>query len=61
MLVMSIREGERVVMTHDDGTESVVMVVAIRSQREIKLGFEAPASVKILRESLTSTSRGEVS
>jgi sRNA-binding carbon storage regulator CsrA len=60
MLVVSVREGERVLLRDDNGTESVVVVVAVRSGKEIKLGFDAPSTVKILREKLITEKTGEI-
>ena len=60
MLVVSVREGERVLLRDDNGTESVVVVVSIRSGKEIRLGFAAPSPVKILREKLITEKTGEI-
>ena len=60
MLILSVREGERVLLRDDNGTESVVVVVAVRSGKEIKLGFDAPSTVKILREKLITEKTGEI-
>jgi len=60
MLVVSVREGERVLLRDDNGTESVVVVVSIRSGKEIRLGFDAPSTVKILREKLITEKTGEI-
>jgi len=60
MLILSVREGERVLLRDDNGTESVVVVVAVRSGKEIKLGFDAPSTVKILREKLVTEKTGEI-
>ena len=60
MLVLSVREGEKVLMRDGNGTESVVVVVEVRSRKEIELGFEAPKDIKILREKLIKNQQGEV-
>jgi sRNA-binding carbon storage regulator CsrA len=60
MLILSVREGERVLLRDGNGTESVVVVVAVRSGKEIKLGFDAPSTVKILREKLVTEKTGEI-
>jgi sRNA-binding carbon storage regulator CsrA len=60
MLVLSVREGEKVILRDGNGTESVVVVVQIRSSKEIKLGFEAPDDIVILREKLIKNQQGEV-
>jgi carbon storage regulator CsrA len=60
MLILSVREGEKVLMRDGNGTESVVVVVEVRSRKEIKLGFEAPKDIKILREKLVKNQQGEV-
>ena len=60
MLVLSVREGEKVLMRDGNGTESVVVVVEVRSRKEIKLGFEAPEDIEILREKLVKNQQGEV-
>ena len=60
MLVLSVREGEKVLMRDGNGTESVVVVVEVRSRKEIKLGCEAPKDIEILREKLVKNQQGEV-
>jgi sRNA-binding carbon storage regulator CsrA len=47
-------------MRDGNGTESVVVVVEVRSRKEIKLGFEAPKDIEILREKLVKNQQGEV-
>lgn len=60
MLVLSVREGEKVLLRDGNGRESVVVVLEVRSRKEIKLGFEAPQDVKILRGKLIKNQQGEV-
>jgi carbon storage regulator len=45
MLVLSIKQGERVLLNRD----IVLRVVEVRG-RAVRLGFEAPADVEVLRE-----------
>jgi carbon storage regulator len=45
MLVLSIKQGERVLLDRD----IVLRVVEVRG-RAVRLGFEAPADVEVLRE-----------
>ena len=60
MLVLSRRKDDGV--TIDVGGERVrVVVVGIDKQRgEVRLGFEAPDGVRILRDELLAVEQGEV-
>lgn len=49
MLVLSRKENESVIIKLPDGREVVVMLTAIRGDR-VRLGFEAPKDIVILRQ-----------
>ena len=51
MLVLTVKDGERVFQKTPHGGDSEVVVVS-GSQGKAKLGIEAPSHVEILRESL---------
>ena len=48
MLVLSRREGERIVLNTSDG-EIIILVTKVKG-KAAKLGIEAPTEVRILRE-----------
>jgi sRNA-binding carbon storage regulator CsrA len=48
MLVLSLRSGDRVRVTLPDGRE--VWLQAWRKQNQVRLAFEAPRDVEIIRE-----------
>jgi carbon storage regulator len=48
MLILSLKENEKVII----GKEIRVMVLNIKG-KQIRLGIEAPAGIKVLRENLT--------
>ena len=53
MLILRRNERERIVITLPDGEEITVTVVEIRVSgfaRSVRLGFEAPPSVRVDRE-----------
>ena len=53
MLVLGRRAGEGIVIKGLDGGEVYLQVLEIRGRRgQVKLGFEAPAEIKIWREEL---------
>lgn len=54
MLVLSRNVGEAVVVgRHGDGTEVRIVVISVdRKRREVRLGFEAPQDIPIVREEL---------
>jgi len=56
MLVLSVKEGERIRLKDDTGQIIHVMLVST-SQGKAKLGIEAPDTVEILREALVSERR----
>lgn len=56
MLVLQRDPGQSVVLILPDGTEIKVMVVCWH-RAGIRLGFEAPKDVKILRSELLTTER----
>jgi len=58
MLVLSRREGEAIVLQHDNGDEILITLCAVGS-RVVKVGVEAPQSYKILRSELWKTSSEE--
>lgn len=51
MLVLSRRESESVVLQLEDGRHITVFVSVIEG-RQVRLAFDAPATVKILRDDL---------
>jgi carbon storage regulator CsrA len=58
MLVLSRREGEEIILRHDNGDEITVKLCEVGS-RVVKVGVEAPQSYKILRSELWKTSSEE--
>ena len=59
MLVLSRREGEAIILQHDNGDEIIIKLCVVGS-RVVKVGVEAPQSVKILRSELWKTSNEEM-
>lgn len=59
MLILTRRVNESVVITHPDGTEVTVTVLGMVGN-QIRLGFEAPKEVKILRDNAVDRSPGVV-
>ncbi len=55
MLVLTVKDGERVYLKMPGGDIEVVVVAG--SQGKAKLGIEAPRAVEILRESLVEKER----
>ena len=55
MLVLTVKDGERVYLKMPSGDIEVVVVAG--SQGKAKIGIEAPRSVEILRESLVEKER----
>lgn len=50
MLILTRKIEEAVTITCPDGQEVVVRVVGFPSAGEVRLGFDAPRDVKILRD-----------
>ena len=57
MLVLSRREGERIVLNTRDG-EIIILVTKVKG-KSAKLGIEAPTEVRILREELREAAKPE--
>ena len=57
MLVLTVKDGERVRLKDDTGQIIHVMLVMALSGKA-KLGIDAPDTVEILRESLVGKERG---
>ena len=53
MLVLTVKDGERIRLKDDTGQIIHVMLVST-AQGKAKIGIEAPETVEILRESLVS-------
>ena len=53
MLVLTVKDGERIRLKDDTGQVIYVMLVST-GQGKAKIGIEAPETVEILRESLVS-------
>ena len=51
MLVLTVKDGERVILQTESG-EQITVILASSKDGRAKLGFEAPVSVSILREKL---------
>lgn len=58
MLVLGRREMERVVLTLGDVR---IVVAVVKGQGEIRLGFDAPPEVKIVREEIMEQTAKESS
>ena len=52
MLTLSRKAGERVLLKLPDGREIWVGVVMVKSNRSVRLAFDAPGDVDIKREEL---------
>ena len=55
MLVLSRREGEAIILPHENGDEIVVKLCVVGS-RVAKVGIDAPQEYKIVRSELCKTS-----
>ena len=51
MLVLTRKYDQEVIITTPDGTKISVMVVAL-DDRQVRLGFQAPTTFRILRKEL---------
>ena len=51
MLVLSRKSGQRIICTLPDGRTMAITVCAVRG-KYVRLGFEAPQDVNIVREEL---------
>jgi carbon storage regulator CsrA len=51
MLILTRKRGEDVILTTDDGTRIVVRICYVDNRR-VKIGFNAPDSVKIFRSEI---------
>jgi sRNA-binding carbon storage regulator CsrA len=51
MLVLTVKDGERVILQTESG-ELITVLLSSSKDGRAKLGFEAPGSVSILREKL---------
>lgn len=49
MLILSRRVNEAITLTHPDGTEITISVLGILNG-QVRLGFDAPKEVRILRD-----------
>ena len=49
MLILSRRVNEAITVTHPDGTEVVISVLGVLGG-QVRLGFDAPKEVRILRD-----------
>ena len=54
MLVLSRREGESIILQHENGDEIIVKMCVVGS-RVAKVGVEAPREYKIVRSELWKT------
>jgi carbon storage regulator len=50
MLVLSRREGEALILNTSDG--EIVVSIELLQGRQVKVGIEAPQSVRVLRDEL---------
>jgi len=57
MLVLSLKVGQRVVITDEPTGKKVVVMLCTTGQDKGKLGIEAPADMKIMREELIEADR----
>lgn len=59
MLVITRRIRESVIITGPDGTETILHILGIAGN-QVRLGFDAPRSVRILRDDIVSAVPREV-
>jgi carbon storage regulator CsrA len=52
MLALNRQKNEKIIITTEAGERIEVVVVEIRGAHAVRLGFEAPKSVKINREEI---------
>lgn len=52
MLVLSRRLNERIIIEDKNGVVGSIVVAGIKSDGSVKLGFEAPVTVKFIREEI---------
>jgi sRNA-binding carbon storage regulator CsrA len=52
MLVLSFRPGDKAVIQFPDGDEGVVMVTSCSRTGNVRIGFDMPEDINIVRESV---------
>lgn len=59
LLILTRKAGEDVVITVPDGINSIIRVKVLKTGNIIKLGFEAPEDISIVRSELLSVPDSE--